>query len=56
MMEWWIIGIVRIKGGKAVLLVQARFAEAQGKVFLAFSLKSAAGGHSSNLYQGKTYS
>jgi len=29
--------------------------EARGKIFLAFSLKSAAGGHSSNLYQGNTY-
>jgi hypothetical protein len=49
-------GIVRIKGGKAVLLVQERFADAEGKVFLAFSLKYAAGGRSSNLYQGNTYS
>ena len=29
--------------------------EARGKGFLAFSLKSAAGGRSSNLYQGNTY-
>jgi len=29
--------------------------EARGKGFLAFSLKSAAGGRSSNLYQGNIY-
>jgi hypothetical protein len=29
--------------------------EAQGKIFLAFSLKSGADGRSSNLYQGNTY-
>ena len=35
--------------------LEDHFAEAQGKIFLAFSLKSAAGGRSSNLYQGNTY-
>ena len=29
--------------------------EVQGKIFLTFSLKSATGGRSSNLYQGNTY-
>jgi hypothetical protein len=35
--------------------LEDHFGEAQGKIFLAFSLKSAAGGRSSNLYQGNTY-
>jgi len=34
--------------------LEDRFAEARGKEFLAFSLKSAAGGRSSNLFQGYT--
>ena len=29
--------------------------EVQGKIFLAFSLKSGVGGRSSNLYHGNTY-
>jgi len=39
---------------KALFLPKDRFAEAQGKEFLTFSLKSAGGGRSSNLYQGNT--
>jgi len=35
--------------------LEDRFAEARGKEFLAFSLNSAAGGRSSNLFQGNTY-
>ncbi len=35
--------------------LEDHFTEAKGKIFLAFSLKSAAGGRSSNLYQGNTY-
>jgi hypothetical protein len=50
MMEYW-----ASKAEKVVLLVQDRFAEARGKEFLAFSLKSAGGGRSSNLLQGNTY-
>jgi len=50
-LEDWNNGV--IKNEKALLLVQERFAEARGKGLLAFSLKSAAGGRSSNLYQGK---
>jgi hypothetical protein len=34
--------------------LEDRFAEARGKEFLAFSLKFAAGGRSSNLYQDNT--
>jgi hypothetical protein len=34
--------------------LEDRFAEARGKGFLAFSLKSAAGGRSSNFFQGRT--
>jgi hypothetical protein len=35
--------------------LEGDFGEAQGEVFLAFGLKSAPGGRSSNLYQGNTY-
>jgi hypothetical protein len=47
MLEYWVS-----KAEKVLLLVQERFAEARAKEFLTFSLKSAAGGRSSNLYQG----
>ena len=47
MLEYWVS-----KAEKVLLLVQERFAEAGSKEFLAFNLKSAAGGRSSNLYQG----
>jgi len=57
-MERWNVGMLEYwvsKAEKVVLLVQERFAEARGKEFLAFSLKSAAGGRSSTLFQGDTY-
>jgi len=49
MLEYWVS-----KAEKVFLLVKERFAEARGKEFLAFSLKSAGGGRSSNLFQGYT--
>jgi hypothetical protein len=49
MLEYWVL-----KAEKVFPLVQDRFAEARGKEFLAFSLKSAGGGRSSNLFQGNT--
>jgi hypothetical protein len=54
-MERWNLGILGIKSRESDPLVQERFAEARGKEFLAFSLKSAAGGRSSTLFQGDTY-
>jgi hypothetical protein len=49
MLEYWVS-----KAEQVFLLVNERFAEARGKEALAFSLKSAAGGRSSNLFQGYT--
>jgi hypothetical protein len=51
----WNVGMMEFgyQKPKALLLVQDRFAEARGKGLFAFSLKSTAGGRSSNLYQGK---
>ncbi len=50
MLEYWVS-----KAEKVVLSVQDRFAEARGKEFLGFSLKSAPGGRSSNLFQGNIH-
>jgi len=59
---------MRIKNGKSVsfgsgtlslkiaeFILRNEGPEARGEEFLAFSLKSAAGGRSSNLYQGISY-
>jgi hypothetical protein len=60
LLEDWNNGILFIKSKKhhfwfRSASLEDRFAEARGKGFLAFSLKCAASGRSSNLYQGNTY-
>jgi hypothetical protein len=68
-MECWSSGIMDIKNEKALFIGSGALClrigefilrnegpEARDKGLLAFSLKSAAGGCSSNLYQGNTYS
>jgi len=57
-MECWNIGYQKLKKWSfwfRSASLEDRFAEARGKEFLAFSLKSAAGGRSSNLFQGNPY-
>jgi hypothetical protein len=56
-MERWNLGILGIKTKKHYSCPRStpfedRFAKARGKELLAFSLKSAGSGRSSNLYQG----
>ncbi len=58
MTECWIIGYQKRR--KCCFWFRSapledRFAEARGEELLAFSLNSAAGGCSSNLFQGNTY-
>ena len=55
MMEYWVSKTKKRYFWFRNASLEDHFAEAQGKIFLAFSLKSGAGGRSSNLYQGNTY-
>ena len=62
-MDWWNVGVMEYWVSKTkkryfrfrTASLEDHFAEAQGKVFLAFSLKFAAGERSSNLFQGNIY-
>jgi hypothetical protein len=57
-MECWNIGYQELRKWSfrfRSASLEDLYAEARGKEFLAFSLKSAGGGRSSNLFQGDTY-